>query len=63
MYARLESDSRKKLEEVGYKPLLSMDGPLVDFVEAKRAEEDTFLTKALREHSSEFFGLIRWYCT
>src|SRR5215471_8085830 len=63
MYARLESDSKKKLGEAGYKRLLSMDGPIVDFVKVKRAEEEAFLAKALRERSSEFFGLICWYRT
>jgi len=55
IYARLEFDSKKKLGEVGYKQLLSWDGTLVDFMEAKRAEEEAFLGTALKERNGEFF--------
>ena len=55
IYARLECDSKKKLGDVGYKQLLSMEGTIVDFVLAKRVEEQAFLETALKEHNSEFF--------
>jgi len=55
IYARLEFDSKKKLGEVGYKRLLSWDGMLVHFMEAKRAEEQAFLETALKERNSELF--------
>jgi hypothetical protein len=54
MYERMEYDARKKLEEMGYKHLLSMEGTIVDYIEAKRAEEVIFLMKSLGEGSSKF---------
>lgn len=47
MYETMESNCKKKLEGAGYKHLLSMEGPLADYVDAKRAEEAAVLRKSL----------------
>jgi hypothetical protein len=47
MFEAMENDCKKKLEGAGYKHLLSMEGTLVDYVVAQRAEEADFLRKSL----------------
>jgi hypothetical protein len=41
------NQSKKKLEGARYKHLLSMEGTLADYVDARRAEEAAFLRKSL----------------
>lgn len=48
MYETMENDCRRKLEGAGYKHLLSMEGTLIDYIVAKRAEESLFLLKSLK---------------
>jgi hypothetical protein len=47
MYEMMESDCRKKLADAGYKHLLSIEGTLADYIDAKRAEEAAFHKKSL----------------
>ena len=43
MYEKMGSNCEKKLEGAGHKDLLSMKGTLVDYVEAMREKQATFL--------------------
>lgn len=47
MYEAMQSNCKRELEGAGYKHLLSMEGTLADYVDARRAEEAAFFRKSL----------------
>jgi len=47
MYARMENDCKKKLDEAGYMHVRLSEGVLSDYVAAMHAEDLTLFTKSL----------------